>query len=74
MGARDPASNYVAILSTVLPAATIFDHFYSNLGKGNPSKKMVAAFEKLQFIPLFPQHIMDPRWSGRHNKRLGAVD
>jgi hypothetical protein len=51
MRARDSALNYVAILSTVFPAATIFGHFYSNSDKENPSKKMVA-FEELQFIPL----------------------
>jgi hypothetical protein len=42
MGARDPASNYVAVLSTVFPAPTIFGHFYSHLDTENPLKKMVA--------------------------------
>jgi hypothetical protein len=73
MRARDPALNYVAILSTVFPAATILGHFYSNLDKENPSKKMVAAFGKLQFISLFLQHIMDPHWPGGAIGGLGQA-
>jgi hypothetical protein len=73
MGARDPASNYVAVLSTVLPAAAIFGHFYSYLDKEDLRKKMVA-LGKLQFIPLSLQHIIDPQWLERRTGRFGAVN
>jgi hypothetical protein len=73
MGARDPASNYVAVLSTVLPAPTIFGHFSSYSDKEDLPKKMVA-FEELQFIPLSLQPIIDPQWLERRNERFGAVN